>query len=231
MKRFSMSRPTPAVALSGLALFAALGGTSYAAGASNQASSSAPDSHMPTRSQHGPGWASPLGGLSAQAYMLSKHFVSSGGVHFLSMGQKSVVVGKAGHFTFLASCQRVTDPRTGKTEAQATFTVVANRYASLDGNPPVPAGTTADPPIHQDSDSLDSTSDNSLPDGQYVQTPSASTSTEIAADRQEADVFYVDGVNWPRDSATPSHDCFVGYNGFLSGPPTKSPIPFSGTHS
>jgi hypothetical protein len=197
MKLIRVKRPSPAAAIAGAALFAALGGTSYAAGSGV--------------------WASHLGGLPASDYMQSKHYVSSHGVHFLSEGQNNVVLGRAGHFTFLASCQRVTDPTSSKPEAQTTFTVVANTYASLDGNSPVPAGTVANPPIHQDSDSLDSTAGNTLSDGQYAQTPSASTSTEIAADGQEVDVFYVDGVNWPAGSGSSSHQCFAGYNGFLNG--------------
>ena len=43
----------------------------------------------------------------------------------------------------------------------------------------------------------------------------ASSSTEIAADGQEVDVFYNDGVNWPAGNGSGAHDCFAGYTGLL----------------
>lgn len=46
---------------------------------------------------------------------------------------------------------------------------------------------------------------------------SASSSTEIAADGQEADVFYNDGVNWPAGNGSSAHDCFAGYTGSIGG--------------
>ena len=47
------------------------------------------------------------------------------------------------------------------------------------------------------------------------ETESASSSTEIAADGEEADVFYNDGVNWNENTGS-GHDCFAGYNGVLT---------------
>ena len=49
--------------------------------------------------------------------------------------------------------------------------------------------------------------------GDFDQVASASSSTEIAADGQEADVFYNDGVNWPAVGDSPAHACFAGYTG------------------
>jgi hypothetical protein len=79
----------------------------------------------------------------------------------------------------------------------------------------MPAGTTV--AIHTDSDALDSTPSNPLNPGQFVQVGSASSSTEIAADGQEVDIFYNDGVNWPAVNGSPAHDCFAGYTGLAGG--------------
>jgi hypothetical protein len=98
---------------------------------------------------------------------------------------------------------------------QVAFNVVANTTADLDGNGPMPAGTVIN--IHTDSDALNSTPSNMLNPGDFTQVGSASSSTEIAADGQEADIFYNDGVNWPAGNGSPAHDCFAGYTGFLSG--------------
>jgi hypothetical protein len=45
--------------------------------------------------------------------------------------------------------------------------------------------------------------------GDFTQVGSASSSTEIAADGQEADIFSNDGVNWPAGGSSAAHDCFA----------------------
>lgn len=145
--------------------------------------------------------ATDLGGQPASAYEPASKLVTSGGEKFLSMGQTEVVISKIGHFTFTASCTNVGG------QPQAEFDVVADTVADLDGTGPAPAGTPAD--IHQNSDALDG-----QPAGAFDQVGSASSSTEIAADGQEVDVFYNDGVNWPSVGGTPAHDCFAGVTGF-----------------
>lgn len=47
--------------------------------------------------------------------------------------------------------------------------------------------------------------------GNFDQVGRASNSTEFAADGQEADIFYNDGVNWPDGNGSRAHDCFAGY--------------------
>jgi len=145
--------------------------------------------------------ATDLGGQPATAYEPANKIVTGGGEKFLSMGQTEVIVSKIGHFTFTASCTDVNG------QPQAEFDVVADTVADLDGNGPQPAGFVAD--IHQNSDALDN-----LTPGSFDQVGSASDSTEIAADGQEVDVFYNDGVNWPSVGGTPAHDCFAGVTGF-----------------
>ena len=94
-----------------------------------------------------------------------------------------------------------------------TFDVTADTYADLDGNGPMPAGTKIN--IHADGDSLDN-----QPIGGFAQVGSASDSTEIAADGQEVDVFYNDGVNWPAGAGTPAFQCFAGFSGLATGLPS-----------
>jgi hypothetical protein len=132
--------------------------------------------------------------------------VGSEGEHFLSAGQ-TVVLGTVGHFTFSSTCSK---DATGQN--QATFDVTADTVADLDGNGPQPAGTKIN--IHTDSDALDNQAAVA-----FAQVGSASSSTEIAADGQEVDVFYNDGVNWPATATTPAHDCFAGYSGLATGIP------------
>jgi hypothetical protein len=143
-------------------------------------------------SRHMPGAGS---GLARQA-------VSSGGVRFLRAGQ-TVRLGRVGHFTFTASCQK---DESG--DNVATFDVIANTTAALDGNAPAPAGTAVN--IHTNSDALDMKDP-----GEFDQVGSASDSTQIAKDGQEVDVFYTDGVNWPAGNGSPAHECFAGYTGIL----------------
>ena len=133
--------------------------------------------------------------------------VGSHGEHFLSAGQ-TVTLGTVGHFTFSSTCSK-----DGTGQNQVTFDVTADTTADLDGTGPKPAGTKVN--IHTDSDALDS-----MPPGAFAQVGSASSSTEIAADGQEVDVFYNDGVNWPAGSGTPAHDCFAGYSGLATGLPS-----------
>jgi hypothetical protein len=210
MKRLRISRPGPSTIISCVALFAALGGTSYAAGMSM---SSGMHSHPMSDTSRGAGmWANHLGGLPASDYLLSRHVVSSRGVRFLRQGQM-VDFATAGHFTFYATCSMAASGA-----QTVTFGVKSNTTADMDGNGPMPAGSSV--VIHQDSDQLNSTSSSPLTAGQFTQVASASSSTEIANGGQEVDVFYTDGVNWGGSSGIPYHACFAGYNGILNGPMT-----------
>lgn len=188
-------------------MFAALGGTSYAAGSALTGDS--PAHHQNAAPWGGGVWANHLGGLPAAAYMLSKHSVSSHGVQFLGLGQ-TMTLGKSGHFTFTASCSN--DPNGAQS---VTFAVTSDDTADLDGNGPMPAGSVVK--IHVDSDQADTTPQNALNAGDFAQVASASSSTEIGADGQEADIFYTDGVNWGGSNGIPAHACFAGYTGFLYG--------------
>jgi hypothetical protein len=131
----------------------------------------------------------------------ARQTVSSGGVRFLEAGQ-TVRLGKVGHFTFSATCSQVDG------DNQVSFDVVADTVAALDGNAPAPAGHSVN--IHTNSDALDAKNM-----GDFDQVGSASDSTELAADGQEVDVFYNDGVDWPSVDGAPAHDCFAGYTGFI----------------
>jgi hypothetical protein len=195
--------PSPSLVLSTVALFVAIGGG--AAVAAGWTGSEQQVKHLIGQSTANN--ASHLGGQPASSYLQAKHFVSSGGEHFFGLG-KTVVLGKAGHFTFLATCSS----DTGGAQS-VTFSVKANTYGGLDGNAPS-APTGAPQTIHQDSDAMNSTAQNPLNAGQFAQVGSASSSTEIAADGQEVDVFYNDGVNWPKADGS-TIPCFAGYTGFL----------------
>jgi hypothetical protein len=184
--------PSPSFVLALVALFVALGGGAAVA-ASNFASN-----------------AGHLGGKPPSYYLAAKHFVSSGGEHFLSIGQTKVL-GHAGHFTFSSTCS---DPSGQSGAQQVTFDVTANTTADMDANGgPQPAGTKIN--IHTNSDAMDNTAQNPLKAGDFDQVASASSSTEIAADGQEVDVFYNDGVNWPAGNGSAAHECFAGYTGFM----------------
>jgi hypothetical protein len=151
-----------------------------------------------------------LGGKSPSYYLASKHFVSSGGEKFLHIGQTKVL-GHAGHFTFTSTCS---NPSGQPGAQQVTFDVTANTTADMDANGgPQPAGTKIN--IHTNSDAMDSAPGATLNAGDFDQVGSASDSTEIAADGQEVDVFYNDGVNWPAGNGSAAHDCFAGYTGFV----------------
>ena len=194
--------PTPALIVAIVALVMALGGTSAAA------------VYMTTADN-----ARHLGGKPPSYYVpaqalprLVRHFASSQGDRFVRAGQ-TVVLGRTGHFTFTATCSH---DKSGQN--QVSFDVTADSTADLDGNGPMPAGTTVT--IHEDSDALDSTQSNPLNPGDFAQVGSASSSTEIAADGEELDVFYNDGVNWPAGDGSPAHDCFAGYTGLAGGFPS-----------
>ncbi len=203
MRRFRF--PSPSLVIGTAALFLTIGG-GYAA-ASNWSGSQNNVKQLIAQSTANN--AKHLGGLDAHSYLQAKHFVSSHGEHFLTVGQ-TTTLGTAGHFTFSASC---TNP-SGKTGAQqVTFDVTADTTAGLDGNAPQAAGNKVN--IHTNSDAMDSSSTNTLNPGDYDQVGSASSSTEIAVDGQEVDVFYNDGVNWPSGNGSSAHDCFAGYTGFL----------------
>jgi hypothetical protein len=189
--RVHLHRLSPATVLSATALFLALGGTGYAASTYVQTASN----------------ATHLGGKAPSYYLPAKHFASSGGARFISAGH-TVTLGRVGHFTFSSTCS--TDS-TGQN--QVTFDVVANTTADLDGTGPMPAGTKVN--IHTNSDALDTSAATPLKPGDFDQVGSASSSTEIAADGQEVDIFYNDGVNWPAGNGSHAHDCFAGYTGFL----------------
>jgi hypothetical protein len=183
--------PSPSLILSIVALFVALGGG--AAMAANAFVN-----------------ASQLGGKAPSYYLPAKHFVSSGGEKFLSVGQTKIL-GHAGHFTFSSTCS---DPSGQPGAQQVTFDVTANTTADQDGNGgPQPAGTKIN--IHTNSDAMDSTTAAPLTAGMFDQVGSASSSTEIAADGQEVDVFYNDGVNWPSGNGSHAHACFAGYTGLM----------------
>ena len=196
--------PSPALAISSIALaLAAGGGTAVAATNWNPTLHAV--EHLIGNSTAAN--ANHFAGLGPKHFVRAEHFASSGGERFLSAGQ-TVVLGSSGHFTFSSTCSK---DKTGQN--QVTFDVTANTTADLDGNGPMAAGTKIN--IHTDSDTLDSTSDNTLSPGSFAQVGSASSSTEIAADGQEVDVFYNDGVNWPASGNAQSHDCFAGYTGFM----------------
>ena len=154
--------------------------------------------------------ANQLGGKPPSYYLPAKQVVSSGGEKFLHVGQTKIL-GHAGHFTFSSTCS---DPSGQPGAQQVTFDVTANTTADQDGNGgPQAAGTKIN--IHTNSDAMDSTTQNPLSAGMFDQVGSASSSTEIAADGQEVDVFYNDGVNWPSGNGSSAHDCFAGYTGLL----------------
>ena len=187
--------PSPAAVVSGVALFAALGGTGYAA------------SQTVDNARH-------LGHQPASYYAPAKGIISSHGARFFTPNadgsKKTIMLGRNGHFVFTASCAKVNG------DNQVTFDVTADTTADLDGNGPSAAGTLVN--IHTNSDALDSTPQHPLAAGSFDQVGSASSSTEIAADKQEADVFYNDGVNWPAGHGSRAHACFAGYTGLLAGP-------------
>jgi hypothetical protein len=139
---------------------------------------------------------------STNGYGAARQVASSGGERFLRAGQ-TVRLGKVGHFTFSASCMKDADGQN-----VATFDVIADTTAALDGNAPAPAGTAVN--IHTNSDALDGKDP-----GEFDQVGSASDSTQIAKDGQEVDVFYNDGVNWSNAGGSQPRDCFAGYTGIL----------------
>ncbi len=183
-------RPTPAMAVALAALFVALGGTAAAV------------SSTVNNAKH-------LGGQPPSYYLQARHFAYSHGETFFSAGH-TVTLGRNGHFTFTSTCSKDSNGQN-----QVTFDVRANTTADLDGTGPTPAGTKVN--IHTNSDALDNSTTTPLAPGAFDQVGSASSSTEIAADGQELDVFYNDGVNWPAGHGSRAHDCFAGYTGLIGG--------------
>jgi hypothetical protein len=201
-----MKRRIPSVpaVLSSVALFASLGGGAAVAATTWSGSEHQVKDLITQSTAYN---ARHLGGQPASYYLAAKHVISSGGEHFFAPGH-SVTLGKAGHFTFTASCTNATDG-----SQEVAFKVTSNTTADLDGTGPTPAGSPV--VIHNDSDADNSTPDSPLKPGDFTQVGSASSSTEIATDGQEVDVFYNDGVNWPASGNSPAHACFAGYTGFL----------------
>ncbi len=189
--KFHVPRPSPSAAIAVVALFVALGGTGYAAVVSTA-----------NNAKH-------LGGQPPSYYMQARHFAYSMGEKFISAGH-TVKLGRNGHFTFTSTCSK-----DSAGQNQVTFDVTANTTADLDGGGVVPAGTKVH--IHINSDTIDKATNPGLMPGDFDQVGSASDSTEIAADGQEVDVFYNDGVNWPAGHGSAAHDCFAGYTGFAGG--------------
>ena len=169
--------PSPSFLLALVALFVALGG-----GAAVAATQLAGNSAR-------------LGGQPPSYYLAAKHFVSSGGEHFL---RRRPDQGPRSRRSLHVQLDVLGSERQPGAQ-QVTFDVTANTTADLDGNGPMPAGTRIN--IHTDSDAMNSTQDNPLNAADFTQVGSASSSTEIAADGQEVDIFYNDGVNWPRATA------------------------------
>jgi hypothetical protein len=188
--RFHIPRLSPSIAIAFVALFVVLGGSAAAVVSTVN------------NAKH-------LGGKPPSYYQQARHFAYSHGEHFLSPGQ-TITLGKNGHFTFTSTCSK---DNTGQN--QVTFDVTADTTADLDGTGPMPTGTKVN--IHTNSDALDSTTTTPINPGAFDQVGSASSSTEIAADGQEADVFYNDGVNWPAGNGSPAHACFAGYTGSIGG--------------
>ena len=199
---------SPSMAVGGASLFVALGGGSYAAAQSSVMSGHHADARQDVQLIHQVAHhltvhnAHRLGGMPASAYLRAKRVASSGGVKFLDADGQPVRLGRSGHFTFSATCSKVDG------QNQVSFDVVADTTAALDGNAPAPAGNSAN--IHTNSDALDMKGP-----GEFDHVASASSSTELAADGQEVDVFYEDGVNWPAMGGAPAHDCFAGYTGLM----------------
>jgi hypothetical protein len=188
--KIRIPQSAPSLVVSLIALSVALGGTSYAAvwvATANNA-------------RH-------LDGLTPSSFQPAGSVISSHGEKFLSAGQEAVL-GRTGQFTFFATC------KTEGSENVVSFDVVSRATADLDGNGPMPAGSKI--VIHEDSDAKDSTTEKKLKPGELAQVGSASDSTEIGANGEEADVFYNDGVNWPEADGSKAHDCFAGYNGLIA---------------
>ncbi len=196
--KFLRSRLSAPVVVSVIALFIALGGSAAAVVSTVN------------NAKH-------LGGKPPTFFLQYRHFAYSHGEKFFNAG-RTVVLGRNGHFTFTSTCSK---DKTGQN--QVTFDVTANTTADLDGTGPAPAGSKVN--IHTNSDALDSTTSTPLKPGDFDQVGSASSSTEIAADGQEADIFYNDGVNWPAGHGSSAHDCFAGYTGLIHGLPSIPGIP------
>jgi hypothetical protein len=141
--------------------------------------------------------ATDLGGQPASAYEPANKIVTSSGVKFLTVGQ-SVTIATIGHFTFTEACSGPASNPVSR------FTVNSNvAGADLDGNGPASANPTQ---IDTRGGGGNGTA--------FAQSGSASSSTEIAPDGQEVDVFYNDGVNFNGTNSSASQLCFAGLTGF-----------------
>jgi hypothetical protein len=195
--------PSPSLVLASAAMVVALGGGSYAA-----ASSFVSDQHIRNVvSNSTAGNSNHLHGYGYKYFLPAQNEATSHGVDFLSAGQTKKL-GTVGHFTFSSTCSKDSGGQN-----QVTFDVTADTTADLDGTGPNAAGNKVN--IHTNSDALDTSTTTPLKPGDFDQVGSASSSTEIAADGQEVDVFYNDGVNWPAGNGSAAHDCFAGYTGLL----------------
>jgi len=151
------------------------------------------------------------GDIAGMASSTHGQTTTSGGEQFLSPGQTATVM-TVGPFSYTASCTTVQSG--GASYNQAEFNVVSSEANSdLDGGGPVPAGQVVN--IHTDGDLIPNPQGQTpvtpaLANGTFDQTPSASTSTEIAPDGTEVDIFYNDGVNLD------GHACFAGAVAFTS---------------
>jgi hypothetical protein len=162
------------------------------------------------------------GGVTSGGGSAHGQIVTSGGEQFysaqlpLAQGQQPVEqpLLTVGPFKFTVDCTTVLGAD-GKTPYnQVAFNVTSSAANSdLDGQGAVPAGTLVN--IHTDSDLKPNPQGATPPtpnlaNGTLSQTPSASTSTELAVDGTEVDLFYNDGVNYG------NHACFAGAVAFVS---------------
>jgi hypothetical protein len=154
---------------------------------------------------------------------------TSGGDQIVPADGQSHPLGTVGQFTFTATCTAIpagspdqTSP-VDNTQVQhkLEFDVVDNsRVADLDGNQAVAAGTPQDiMSILDNSSTPGGVASGSVSPFGFNQTPSASSSTEIAARPgstsavDDVDVFYTIALN-PFGGSSP--ECVAGYTGFQS---------------
>ena len=143
---------------------------------------------------------------------MSGQVTTSHGEKFFSVDQTDQPLLTVGPFRITVDCTAVQSD--GQSYNQVAFNVVSSEDGSdLDGTGPAPAGTVVN--IHTDSDLKPNPQGADpatppLPNGSFSQTPSASTSTEIAPDGTEVDLFYNDGVNLN------GHACFAGAVALMS---------------
>jgi hypothetical protein len=170
-----------------------------------------------------------LGGQPASAYQLAGKVFTSGGDQVVPADGQAHTLGSVGQFTFTATCTAVpagsaeqTDPvDSTQVQHKLEFDVVDNsRVADLDGNQAVAAGTPQDVmTILDNSSNAGGVASGPVAPFAFNQTPSASSSTEIAARPgstsavDDVDVFYTIALN-PFGGNAP--ECVAGYTGFES---------------